>query len=288
MWAMAHLGCSATDPGEGLWKRHRRKALTTTMTDKTQMGSVDLSVDARGVARITFEHPASNSLPGRLLAQLADTVTAAGANEDIKVIILQSGGDRAFCGGASFDELIAIKDLETGKRFFMGFANVINAMRKCPKFIIGRIQGKAVGGAVGLCAATDYCIASQWASVKLSELAVGIGPFVVGPAVARKIGKSAMSQLAINASEWRTAQWAKEKGLFAEVFETVEQMDAYVSHLAEKLAGYNPAAMRQLKIVFWEEARDWDELLEERAAMSGKLVLSDFTVNAINAFKQKD
>ena len=257
------------------------------MTDKTKLGSVNMEVNDKGIARVTFEHPASNSLPGRLLAELAATITAAGADPAIKVIVLQSGGERAFCGGASFDELIAIKDLDTGKRFFMGFANVINAMRKCPKFIIGRVQGKTVGGGVGLCSATDYCIASQWASVKLSELAIGIGPFVVGPAVERKVGKSAMTQMAVNASEWRTAQWAKDKGLFAEVFETVEQVDAYVDHLAEKLAGYNPEAMRLLKLAFWEEANNWDELLEARAAMSGELVLSDFTVNAINAFKQK-
>ncbi|MEQ8702359.1 MAG: enoyl-CoA hydratase/isomerase family protein [Phaeodactylibacter sp.] len=257
------------------------------MTDKTKLGAVTMDISAKGIARITFEHPASNSLPGRLLAQLAETITTAGKDPAVKVIILQSAGDRAFCGGASFDELIAIKDLDTGKRFFMGFANVINAMRKCPKFIIGRIQGKAVGGGVGLCSATDYCIASQWASVKLSELAIGIGPFVVGPAVERKVGKSAMTQMAINASEWRTAQWAKEKGLFAEVFDTVEQLDAYVSHLAEKLSTYSPEAMRQLKAVFWEEAQNWDELLETRAAVSGELVLSDFTVNAIHAFKQK-
>jgi methylglutaconyl-CoA hydratase len=257
------------------------------MTDKTKLGSVTLDVSAKGIARVTFEHPASNSLPARLLAQLAETITTAGKDPSVKIIILQSGGDRAFCGGASFDELIAIKDLDTGKRFFMGFANVINAMRKCPKLIIGRIQGKAVGGGVGLCAATDYCIASQWASVKLSELAIGIGPFVVGPAVERKVGKSAMTQMAINASEWRTAKWAREKGLFTEVFDTVEQVDAYVDHLTEKLSGYSPEAMRQLKAVFWEEAAHWDELLEARAARSGELVLSDFTANAIHAFKQK-
>ena len=257
------------------------------MTDKTKLGTVNMEVNPQGVARITFEHPASNSLPGRLLAQLAETITAAGENPAVKVIILQSGGDRAFCGGASFDELIAIKDIDTGKRFFMGFANVINAMRKCPKFIIGRIQGKAVGGGVGLCAATDYCIASQWASVKLSELAIGIGPFVVGPAVERKIGKSAMTQLAINASEWRTAKWAREKGLFTEVFDTVDQLNAYVNHLSDKLSTYSPEAMRQLKGVFWEDAQHWDELLDARAARSGALVLSEFTVNAIHSFQKK-
>ncbi|MCB0546633.1 MAG: enoyl-CoA hydratase/isomerase family protein [Phaeodactylibacter sp.] len=256
------------------------------MQDKTKLGSVDTVVRG-GIATITFGHPAHNSLPGRLLGQLAGAITEAGQNEGVKVIILQSEGDRSFCAGASFDELISIKDFETGKRFFLGFANVINAMRECPKFIIGRVQGKAVGGGVGLCAATDYCIATKWASVKLSELAVGIGPFVVGPAVERKMGKSAMTHLAINATEWQTAQWAKDKGLFNEVFETLEQTDAYVAHLAEKLSASNPEAMRLLKQVSWEGTENWRILLEERAAMSGRLVLSDFTVKAIEQFKQK-
>jgi len=246
-----------------------------------------MDTDEQGIATITFEHPSHNSLPGRLLSDLAQTITKAGQDDAIKVIILRSGGERTFCAGASFDELIAIQDFDTGKRFFMGFANVINAMRKCPKFIIGRVQGKAVGGGVGLCAAMDYCVATQWASIKLSELAIGIGPFVVGPAVERKIGTSAMTQLAINATEWKTADWAQQKGLFTEVFETAEQLDAYVDHLAVKLAASNPEAMMRLKQVFWEDAADWDELLEERAATSGQLVLSDFTVNAIEKFKQK-
>ncbi len=257
------------------------------MADKTELGSVDLHTDSKGIATITFEHPAHNSLPGKLLAKLADTITQAGQDDAVKVIILRSGGDRTFCAGASFDELISIKDFETGKRFFMGFANVINAMRKCPKFIIGRVQGKAVGGGVGLCAAMDYCVATQWASVKLSELAIGIGPFVVGPAVERKVGTSAMTQLAINATEWKTAEWAQHKGLFTEVFDTTDQQDAYISSLAEKLAASNPEAMMRLKQVFWEDAAGWDELLEARAAMSGQLVLSDFTVKAIEKFKQK-
>jgi len=257
------------------------------MADKTKLGSVAMDTDEQGIATITFEHPSHNSLPGRLLSDLAQTITKAGQDDAIKVIILRSGGERTFCAGASFDELIAIQDFDTGKRFFMGFANVINAMRKCPKFIIGRVQGKAVGGGVGLCAAMDYCVATQWASIKLSELAIGIGPFVVGPAVERKIGTSAMTQLAINASEWKTADWAQQKGLFTEVFETAEQLDAYVGHLAVKLAASNPEAMMRLKQVFWEDAADWDELLEERAATSGQLVLSDFTVNAIEKFKQK-
>lgn len=256
------------------------------MEDRTLLGSVDTVIDD-GVATITFAHPAGNSLPGRLLLKLKQAIETLGADDNVKVIVLQSGGDRTFCGGASFDELMAINDLATGKQFFMGFANVINAMRKCPKFIIGRVQGKAVGGGVGLSAAADYCIASKWASVKLSELAIGIGPFVIGPVVERKIGKSAMTQLAINATEWKTAEWAKEKGLFTEVFPTVEQVDDYVGHLTEKLKASSPEAMRLLKQVFWEEAAHWDTLLEERAAMSGELVLSDFTRKAIEAFKAK-
>ncbi len=249
-------------------------------------GHVEFSID-NGIATIEFGHPLSNSLPGKILAKLANTITELGNKDEVMVIVLKSAGERAFCGGASFDELISIKDLDTGKVFFSGFANVINACRKCPKLIIGRVHGKAVGGGVGVASAVDYCFATKFASVKLSELAVGIGPFVVGPAVERKIGVSGMSQLAIDATEWQTAQWAKEKGLYAEVFDTTEEMDEAISTLAGKLSKSNPEAMQLLKQVFWQGTENWDALLAERAAMSGKLVLSDFTVNAINAFKKK-
>jgi len=238
------------------------------------------------IASIEFHHPLSNSLPGKVLQELANTITELGTNDQITVIILKSAGERAFCAGASFDELMSIDALETGKVFFSGFANVINAARKCPKLIIGRVQGKAVGGGVGMAAAVDYCMATKFASIKLSELAVGIGPFVVGPAVAHKIGTSAMSQLAINATQWQTAQWAKEKGLYSEIFDTVEAMDESISTLANTLAKSNPEAMQMLKKVFWQGTSHWDELLLERAAMSGKLVLSEFTRNAINKFKK--
>lgn len=256
------------------------------MTNITEQGTITTSIN-NGIGTIEFFHPMSNSLPGKLLGELADTITAFGENKDVKVIILRSSGERAFCAGASFDELISIKDFETGKKFFSGFANVINAARKCPKFIIGRVQGKAVGGGVGMASAVDYCYATQHAAVKLSELAVGIGPFVVGPAVERKIGTSAMSQLAIDATEWQSAEWAKEKGLYADIYESTEQMDAAIDALASKLANSNPEAMELLKKIFWEGTEHWDELLSERAGMSGKLVLSEFTVNAINKFKKK-
>lgn len=240
-----------------------------------------------GVATVEFFHPQSNSLPGNLLKDLAAALTAAGERSDARVIVLRSAGDRAFCAGASFDELIAISTKEQGQQFFSGFASVINAARTCPKFIIGRVQGKAVGGGVGMASAVDYCLATQHASVKLSELAVGIGPFVVGPAVERKIGTSAMSELAINATEWRSAEWAAEKGLYTGVFESIEAMDDEIERLAKRLASSNPEAMSLLKKVFWEGTEHWDTLLAERAAMSGKLVLSDFTRSAINAFKSK-
>ena len=230
------------------------------MADILEQGKVEKSI-ANGIATIEFFHPLSNSLPGKLLALLADTITKMGKDESVKVIVLKSAGERAFCAGASFDELISIKDIETGKVFFSGFANVINACRKCPKIIIGRVQGKAVGGGVGVASAVDYCVATKFASVKLSELAVGIGPFVVGPAVERKIGTSAMSQLAIDATEWQTAEWAKEKGLYTEVYDTIEEMDEAVDVLANKLIKSNPEAMRLLKQVFWKGTENWDELL---------------------------
>ena len=247
---------------------------------------VKLNIE-NNIGTIEFFHPQSNSLPSSLLKELADTVKSAGENDSIKVVILKSAGERAFCAGASFEELLDIKDAESGERFFSGFANVINAARKCPKFIIGRLQGKAVGGGVGMAAATDYCFASKFASIKLSELAIGIGPFVVGPAIERKIGVSAFSQLAINATDWQTAHWAHEKGLFAEVYDTVEDMDIGILNLASKLVVSNPDSMRELKQVMWLGSENWDELLTERAKISGERVLSDFTRKTIQKLKNE-
>jgi len=256
------------------------------MQDNTQLGSVTQSIQ-NGIATVTFEHPAHNSMPGNLLAKLTKTIQDLGSNPDAKVIILKSAGARTFCAGASFDELMSIEEFDIGHTFFMGFANVINACRKCPKLIIGRVQGKAVGGGVGLASATDYCLATKFASVKLSELAVGIGPFVVGPAVERKIGNSAMTQLAFDATSWRTAEWAKQKGLYADIFETTELLDEAVLELATKLSNSNPEAMTEMKKAFWSGTENWDELLSERASISGKLVLSAYTKNAIAKFKSK-
>jgi len=240
-----------------------------------------------GVGIVSFYHPQSNSMPGEILRALAAAISEVDSNTDVRVIVVQSEGDGAFCAGASFDELVAIRNLEEGAVFFSGFAGVINAMRNCSKLIIGRIHGKAVGGGVGLAASVDYAFATQNASVKLSELAVGIGPFVVGPAVERKIGVSAMSQLAIRATEWQSAEWARQKGLYAEVFETSEAMDEAIMKLASRLSNSSPQAMAELKKIFWEGTSHWETLLIERAGISGRLVLSDFTRKAIEAFKKK-
>lgn len=240
-----------------------------------------------GITTVTFFHPQSNSLPGAILRKLADEITSAGNNNEAKVIILKSEGDKAFCGGASFDELIAIKNFEEGKKFFSGFSFVINAIRKAPKFVIVRVHGKAVGGGVGLASAGDYTLAVEDASVRLSELALGIGPFVVGPSVERKVGTSAFTSLTINPTEWKTADWAREKGLYADIFSSVEEMDKAINSLAEKLSQSSPEAMAQLKKVMWEGTENWDTLLIERAEMSGRLVLSDFTKNYIEKFKEK-
>jgi enoyl-CoA hydratase/carnithine racemase len=237
-----------------------------------------------GISIIEFFHPAHNSLPGDILVKLVKTITEAGQNNDVKVIILKSGGDRTFCAGASFSELVNIKDAATGREFFSGFANVINAMRKCPKFIIGRVQGKTVGGGVGVASATDYCMATKFASIKLSELNVGIGPFVVGPAIERKLGLSGMSQIAIDANSFYDAEWARQKGLYAKVYDTTEALDEAVQTLAENLCNYNPEAMKEMKKVMWEGTEDWDELLAERAAISGRLVLSEFTKETLKRF----
>ncbi|HYC29506.1 MAG TPA: enoyl-CoA hydratase/isomerase family protein [Chitinophagaceae bacterium] len=240
-----------------------------------------------GITTVEFYHPQSNSLPAKILEALANEIHGIANDEDSKVIVLRSAGDKAFCAGASFDELMAIQTEAQGKEFFSGFAHVINQMRKAPQLIIARVQGRCVGGGVGLAAVADYCIAYEKAEIKLSELAVGIGPFVVGPAVERKIGASGFSQLAIDATLWRNSEWAKRKGLFAEVHESIENMDESIRRLAHALAHSNPEAMTEMKRMFWRGTENWDTLLPERAAISGKLVLSEFTRNAIKSFKRK-
>jgi methylglutaconyl-CoA hydratase len=254
--------------------------------EQDEQGHVEFHLNS-GIATIEFYHPLSNSLPSYMLGELAEIITNTGQNSMVNVIVLKSRGEKAFCGGASFEELTSIVDIVDGERFFSGFAKVLNAMRTCEKLIIGRIQGKAVGGGVGLASAMDYCFATEHASIKLSELAIGIGPFVVGPAVSRKIGEGAAQHLAISPEAWQTAQWAKEKGLYNEVYPDTESMDIAIQAFAQKLNGYNPKAMSNIKKIFWEGTEHWSTLLFERAEISGKLVLSDFTKNAIEQFKSK-
>ena len=255
------------------------------MTTIRQNGSLYTQIQDK-IATIEFGHPASNSFPSELLERLRKELISVGQNDEVAIIILKSEGDRAFCAGASFDELVAISNLDEGKHFFSGFANVINAMRTCGKLIIGRIQGKTVGGGVGLAAACDYVLATEHASVKLSEFTIGIGPFVIEPAVSRKIGISGTAELTLDATNWKNAYWAKEKGLYAKVFETIKELDEEIELLSQKLASYNPDALLEMKKALWKGTQNWNDVLAERAAISGELVLSDFTKTALSKFKK--
>ena len=248
-------------------------------------GSISISIET-SIATIEFGHPASNSFPSSLLHELTQTIETVGHNPEVVVVVLKSQGTAAFCAGASFDELVAVTNETEGKAFFSGFAHLINAMRKCPKIIVGRVQGKAVGGGVGIAAACDYVLASQEANIKLSELAIGIGPFVIEPAVSRKIGQTALVELSLAAGEWKSAAWAKEKGLYANTFESIEKLDEAMSQLTRQLISYNPEALVEMKKVLWEGTSHWDTLLLERAAITGKLVLSEATKIALAAFKK--
>ncbi|MDD7913621.1 enoyl-CoA hydratase/isomerase family protein [Polaribacter ponticola] len=256
------------------------------MTTTRQNGSLFTNIQ-NNIATIEFGHPASNSFPSVLLERLTKELNEVAKNDAVSVIILKSEGERAFCAGASFDELVSISNLESGKQFFSGFANVINAMRTCGKLIVGRVQGKTVGGGVGLAAACDYVLATENASIKLSEFTIGIGPFVIEPAVKRKIGLAALSELTLDATNWKNAYWAKEKGLFAKVLETNKELDEELEIFTFKLASYNPEALSEMKRVLWDGTSDWDVLLTDRAAISGELVLSEFTKNALSKFSKK-
>jgi methylglutaconyl-CoA hydratase len=249
-----------------------------------EQGSVTLDTISQ-ISTIEFHHPKGNSLPGKLLQELADSIIEAGRIEDSRVVVIRSKGDGAFCAGASFDELLAISDEEQGKQFFMGFARVINAMRSCSKLIIARVQGKTVGGGIGIAASGDYTLAHRSASVKLSELALGIGPFVVGPAVGRKIGMSAFATLSLDARNWYDADWAEQKGLYNRVVDSIEELDKEVDTLAGDLASSNPESMRELKHIMWQSTGHWPSTLEKRAEISGRLVVSEFTRSYIQEFK---
>ena len=238
------------------------------------------------IATIEFGHSASNSFPSELLNRLTTSLNELSINEDVHIIVLRSEGEKTFCAGASFDELVSISNLKEGKKFFLGFANVINAIRSNSKMVIGRIQGKVVGGGVGLAAACDYCLATEQASIKLSEFTIGIGPFVIEPAVRRKIGLAAFSELTLDATSWQNAYWAKEKGLYAKVFESIRELDEEVNILAGKLSGYNSEALKAMKKTLWEGTDHWYVLLENKAEISGNLVLSEFTKSALEKFKK--
>lgn len=253
------------------------------MTTKRSNGSLYVAIE-NNIATVEFGHPASNSFPSELLERLTHELYLISKNDDVHVIILKSEGEKAFCAGASFNELVAVSNLDEGEKFFSGFANVINAMRTCGKIIIGRIQGKTVGGGVGLAAACDYVLATEAAAIKLSEFTIGIGPFVIEPAVTRKMGLAATAELTLDATSWKNAYWAKEKGLYAKVFETIKELDKEVDILASQLASYNSQALSAMKKVMWENTDDWDKLLKERARISGELVLSDFTKKALAEF----
>lgn len=256
------------------------------MPTSRENGSLYIKIINR-VAYVEFGHPASNSFPSVLLHRLADAFEELSVNKEVAVIVLQSEGEKAFCAGASFDELLAIENMQQGKLFFSGFAKVLNAMRVCRKLVVGRIQGKTVGGGVGLIAACDYAMATEAASIKLSELSIGIGPFVIAPAIERKIGTPNLAELTLAAHEWKNAYWAKEKGLYARVFESITDMDKEIVFFAEKLASYNPEALLEMKKLLWKGTENWSTALIENAAISGELVLSEFTRNALEKFKNK-
>lgn len=248
-------------------------------------GQVSVKIEDK-IAEVSFYHPASNSFPSVQLQKLTDVLSDLNKNKTVTLIVLKSEGEKAFCAGASFDELLQVSNLEEGNRFFSGFANVINAMRKSNKLIVGRVHGKAVGGGVGLMAACDYVFGTEKTAVKLSELAIGIGPFVIEPAVSKKIGTTAMTEMTLAATEWKSAQWAFEKGLITKLFSSTEEMDDALVQFTNQLSSYNPDALYEMKKAIWQGTENWDNLLYERAAISGRLVLSDFTKNALNQFKK--
>lgn len=281
-YAKAPDGFGARYIGRSGWPTVGRIiAVSEPRTGASLLEAGTVATDIRdGVATVRFGHPKSNSLPAALLQRLAEAIRLAGADPATRVVVLRSEGTGAFCAGASFDEFKAVSTPEQGKKFFSGFAQVILAMIRCPCFVVARVHGKTAGGGIGLVAASDYALATPEASIKLSELAVGIGPFVVGPVIEKKLGLAAYSALTVDA-DWRSAEWAHGAGLYSELLDTTPSLDFRLGEFARKVAGYNPEAVRKLKEIFWADTAGWDDLLAARAEMSGTMVLSEFTRRAI-------
>jgi len=259
--------------------------MTATTAAGVPEGSVRITV-ADGIGTVEFSHPKGNSLPAKLLNELAAAITTVGDDPAARVIVLRSAGSSTFCAGASFDEFTAVKDAEGGKEFFSGFSRVILAMIRAPKFVLVRVQGRAAGGAIGVIAASDYSCAVRGAQVKLSELQVGIGPFVVGVVIDRKLGPAALMNLAVHA-DWHDAEWCERHGLYSELCGDIAALDAAVDAHAKRLAASNPEAMREMKRIFWAGTEDWQARMGERAALSGRMVLSDFTRDALARFRAR-
>lgn len=242
-------------------------------------GSVSIHVKDK-IGIITFGHPKGNSLPGKLLKKIADKLNAFSADEDVDAIFIQSEGEKAFCAGASFEELLKVKTFEDGKRFFSGFADVIIAQLNSPKIIVTRVHGKVVGGGVGIVAASDYVLANKQAGLRLSELELGIGPFVIGPALERKIGKAHYATLAFG-TKWMNAQWGQDCGLYNELFPNINELDIGVKNYIKKLRGFNPKAVSELKKTLIDKS--FEKTIREQVALTAKFCCEEFTQEKIQA-----
>lgn len=238
------------------------------------------------IAEITFGTPKSNALPGEILEKLAQTIIESGKDENVKAILLKSEGEKAFCAGASFDELLEIEELEKSKIFFGGFAKVLNAMRNCGKLVVVRVQGKTTGGGVGIACAADYCFATKDAAMALTELNLGIGPFVIGPYVERKIGKSAYGAMSIDA-DFRSADWCEKHDVYHSVSENIQEMDEKIAAFMNKLSERSAEALALIKKVSWEGSEHFDQLMPERILMSASLILEDSAKKNIELIKEK-
>ncbi len=238
------------------------------------------------ISEITFGTPKSNSLPGEILEKLAQTILECGKDQNVKAILLQSEGEKSFCAGASFDELLEIEELEKSKIFFGGFAKVLNAMRSCGKLVIVRVQGKTTGGGVGIACAADYCFGTTDSALALTELNLGIGPFVIGPFVERKIGKSAYSAMSIDA-DFRSAEWCERHDIYQSVSENIPEMDSKIEKFLEVLSNRSSDALALIKKVSWEGTEHFDQLMPERILMSASLILEDSAKENIGKIKER-
>lgn len=200
-----------------------------------------------GIAQVTLNRPAvRNAFNAELIAALRDTFLALSADENVRAVVL-SGAGAVFCGGADIGwmrdslELSAEENVRDAERM----AEMFSLIDRCPKPVIGRVAGAALGGGAGLAAVCDVVVASSETIFGFTETKLGIIPAVISPFVLAKIGRSAARALFLSGERFDAGR-ALHIGLVHHVV-APDELDARIEALEIEFATAGPAAIAAAK-----------------------------------------